>query len=443
MAKKPNKPEPIRDERAMACAAQHFGPWMVEPQWFTQAVNAVKAGTYKAERVIEKKEDGGTRTLYDLRNGVAIIQIVGQITKGESSFGGASSVATRRSIRQAVNDDRVEAILINIDSPGGTVAGTADLAADVREAASIKPTHAFIEDLGASAAYWIASQTGHIAANSTALIGSIGTVAVVEDTSGAYDKAGIKVHVVSTGKHKGAFTDGAPVTDEQLAELQAMVDGLNEHFLAAVMEGRGMNRDELNEIADGRVFIADKALSLGLIDTVSSFDAAFEALSMESSKMDKSKFDTLKAENPTWIAAEVEQAKRAGHAEARTELKTFLAAFPDNPRFAAEQFAAGRTIDEAKATADEIAKATAAKDAEIKDQAAEIERLKAKAGGQAAVATGADAGTAVDPATITDPKARAAAEWDANTSECQNKFSSKDRYVAIRSAELTGKHRTK
>lgn len=421
------------------CAAQHFGPWMVHAEWFTQAVAAVKAGTYKAERVMDRREDGSVKTLYDVQSGVAIIRMDGQITKGESSFGGVSSTFTRKAIRTAIDDDRVDAILFQIDSPGGTVAGTADLAAEVREASKVKPTHAFIEDLGASAAYWIASQTSRITANSTALVGSIGTVAVVEDTSGAYDKAGIKVHVVSTGKHKGAFTDGAPVTDEQLAELQGRVADLNEHFLAAVSEGRGVSRDKLNEIADGRVFIADKAKSLGLIDEVSTFDAAFEALTTEIQKMDQTKFNTLKAENPNWIAAEVEQAKRAGQQDARTELKSFLAAFPNDPKFAADQFASGKSLDEAKATASEIEKATTAKDAMIKAQADEIARLKAEAGTQGAIATGAAATSTASPESIDDPAARAAAEWEANTGNCKDSFSSKERYVGYRKAELQGK----
>src|SRR5690606_13420747 len=188
-----------------------------EPHWFTQAVSAINAGTFTARVPESGRVDDRT---YAVHNGIAVINIAGPMMKGGSSFGGASTVRTRRDIRQAVADDAVSGIMLHIDTPGGTVAGAADLAAEVREARRKKPVRAHISDLGASAAYWIASQAESITANETALIGSIGAVAVVQDTSGMAEKAGITVHVLSTGKHKGAFAPGSKVTEEQLAEVQ-------------------------------------------------------------------------------------------------------------------------------------------------------------------------------------------------------------------------------
>lgn len=433
------------------CAAQHFGAWAIEPQWFSQAVSAVKAGVFQpqaqpepdpeAVTVTEKREDGSTRTLYQRENGVAIIRLNGQMTKGESSFGGASSIAVRRAIRSAVDDSQVKSILMQIDSPGGTVAGTNELAADVKWANGVKPVTAFVEDLGASAAYWVASQAGRIVANATAMIGSIGTMVVVEDTSGAYDKAGIKVHVISTGPHKGAFTDGTEITGEQLAEMQQMVNDLNEHFLAGVMQGRGMTREQTEAVADGRVFIAERAKSLGLIDEVSTYDAVIDGLITESTQMELHDFTKAKAEHPDWIAGDLDQAKRAGHADARNELKEMLAAFPDNPRFAAEQFAAGHTIDEAKATAAEVAKATAEKDAQIKAQAQEIERLKAKAGGQEALATGAAKSPTADIESEPYEADAVRADWDADRDGCKATFKVFNAYNAYRHS-IVNKNRT-
>jgi ATP-dependent Clp protease protease subunit len=161
-------------------------------------------------------------------------------------------------------------------------------------------------------------------------------------------------------------------------------------------------------------------------------------------KMTLEQFNAFAANNPDATAGFINQGKKVGAAEARTEMKAFLAAFPANPLFAAEQFAAGRTLDEAKATDAEIAKATAVKDAEIKAQADEIARLKAEAGTQGAVATGATTNdNDTDPSTIDDPKARATAEWKANIEDCNSKFSSEQRYVASRTAEITGKLRVK
>src|SRR5438132_10158606 len=101
------KPKPVEsmpekkiDDAQRKCAAQHFGPWMIEPEWFAQAVSAVKAGTFKAETVRDASTD---EKLYEVSgDGIANISIAGQITKGDSSFGGASSVRVRNAIRKAV-----------------------------------------------------------------------------------------------------------------------------------------------------------------------------------------------------------------------------------------------------------------------------------------------------------------------------------------------------
>jgi len=260
--------EMIQDSQAR-CAAQHFGPWMVEPYWFMQAVAAVRDGTFTPEA---RAGDAEVQPYEVDASGIAQIGIYGQMTKGESSFGGTSTVRTRRLIREAARDDSVKAILLHIDSPGGTVAGTAELAADVAGADARKPVHAYIEDLGASAAYWVASQARRVTANATAQVGSIGTVAMLYDTSGRAEKDGIVAHVISTGPYKGAFAPGAKITEEQLDYAREMVEGMNEHLLDGIKHGRGMPIAQVRELADGRMHIAGRAQGLGLIDGVESLD---------------------------------------------------------------------------------------------------------------------------------------------------------------------------
>jgi signal peptide peptidase SppA len=211
---------------------------------------------------------------------VAVVMLTGTLMKAVSSMdGGTSTVAARREIRRAAADPSVSAILIAIDSPGGTVSGTADLAAEVKAAAKAKPVWAQVEDLGASAAYWVASQADKVFANDrTALVGSIGTLAVVYDQSKAAEDAGVKTLVFGTGPLKGAGAPGAPVTDEQQAYIRGIVEDAQVSFDAAVRRGRGLTDKQLADAKTGGVFGASEALGMKLIDGIQSFDATVAAL---------------------------------------------------------------------------------------------------------------------------------------------------------------------
>lgn len=254
-----------------ACVARHIGLWMVEPMWFQSAVAAVKAGLFQVQRT----EPSG-RELYAVdRSGIATIGIIGSTMKGDSKHGGTNTLRTRRAVRAASADKDVRGTLLHIDSPGGKADGTAELANDVWQANRLKPVYAHIEDVGASAAYWAASQARRITATPTSQIGSIGTVAVVEDTSGKAEAEGVKVHVVASGPLKGAFMDGAPVTEEQLDHARDLVTQLTGHFMQGVARGRNMPIGKVRDAADGgRVYLAADAQAVGLIDAVSTLDEA-------------------------------------------------------------------------------------------------------------------------------------------------------------------------
>lgn len=485
MAKRVNKPMSAMSPVQQRCAAQHFGPWAIEPKWFAQAVAAVKEGTFQPSaagegktetsadtaadgypiNVVERDSEGNPILLYSIdRTGIAMVPVIGQMTKGDSSFGGASTIRTRRAIRKAVNDDRVTAILMHIDSPGGTVAGTGDLAADVRAADGIKPVYTYFEDLGASAAYWVGSQGRTIWANPTAEVGSIGTMTYVIDSSGAYEKAGIKVYLVSTGKYKGAWLDGVPVSDDYVKQVQTEIEDLNEHFLAGVMQGRGprdgreggINRQQLDDIADGRVFIAAKAKEHGLIDHIGSIDEMMQAISTEIHDMNSEQFRSFAAEHPedeavkSLHAAGFKAGKAEGAAENRKEFAAYIAAADGNLDIATEAFAAGAGVEvvearvrerqaaaaRAKADADAQAKALAEKDAEIA-------RLKAAQGTQGAViTTGATQQTEEGkkakeaPAAGKTPEEQAKAEWAAMSEEARLAWVGESAYVKVRADEL-------
>jgi signal peptide peptidase SppA len=272
------------------CFLNHIGPWLIKPDWFMNAVGVIKAGKWPIKAMEDEgpspyqlarramlmgalsPEDARKWGFYSLAGNVAVIDMVGPMMKGDSKYGGVNTVLTRQIVRTAVSDDLASSILLVIDSPGGSVAGTAELATEVKNANEKKPVHAHIDDLGASAAFWVASQARRVSANATAQVGSIGTVAVVEDTSKMYEAAGVKVHVISTGEFKGAFADGTPVTEAQIQYLQDLVNEINKHFLNAVADGRKMSLTDVKKAADGRVFMAKESKELGLIDVIQSLD---------------------------------------------------------------------------------------------------------------------------------------------------------------------------
>lgn len=459
------------------CAAQHFGAWAIEPRWFKSAIDAVRSGTFKPAKANKGKkaskskafssgDDDDAEPAYAVQDGVALICIDGQMTKRGSSFGGCSTVETRKAIRAAADDWMVKAIMLHVCSPGGTVAGTADLADDILAARESKPVNCYIADMGCSAAYWAASQCEYIYANTTALIGSIGTYALLEDDSAAQEQFGVKYQIVSTGEYKGLGADGR-VSDKLVADVQREVNELNVPFLAAVSRGRGQKIADLSAVADGRAHVSAQALSLGLIDEVASLDAAMTATIQESKKMNAEAFKAYAAEHPEAVASYIEQGKKSGVADGikqeRDRFDRVLAAAGGSTALAIAGFKAGHDGDtvklaadvaaEAKASADAIAKAgseaSAAKDAEIaklKEQVAFVQ------GNQGGVATGAATQAAAKPKAEAPEnpgddapieqrrewaKAMAAYEWDADAST-HKVFSTKERYVAYRQQELLG-----
>jgi signal peptide peptidase SppA len=261
--------------------SDYFGVWAYEPARFKAQWETIAATNLAEHMAAPPPPKQPTFMAEPVKGGMHVARIImrGSLMKGTSSFGGTSTVQLRRDIRQAVADPNISGILLDVDSPGGTVAGTADLAAEVRAARKKKPVYAHIDDLGASAAYWVASQADQVFANDkTALVGSIGTLMTVYDYSGQAEKEGVKTLVFSTGPLKGAGAPGSPVTDEHRAYFQGLVDDSQASFDAAVRAGRGMSAAQLAAVRTGAVFTASQALELKLIDGIRSVDRTIESL---------------------------------------------------------------------------------------------------------------------------------------------------------------------
>lgn len=312
-------------------------------------------------------------------DGICQIELSGTLMKHLSSMAAGTSLAlARRQVRAAANNDNVRGILLVIDSPGGTVAGTADLAADIRAAASKKPLFAYIEDCGASGAYWLASQAQRVAMNATGLAGSIGVFTVVEDTSKQAENEGIKVHVVRFGAMKGAGTPGTPITEEQLSYLQERIDGFADDFIGAIASGRKLSREAVTKLADGRVHKGEAAKKVGLVDAIETIDETRAALIAETNKKSSKGTKAM-----TEQAAESNQAKDFKPAAANiAELQEACPGATSD--FLVQQLEKGATV--AQAMKAHMSAQAAANEAlikerdELKTKAAEAEKKPGKRG---------------------------------------------------------------
>uniref|UniRef100_UPI002625CC0E S49 family peptidase n=1 Tax=Ferrovum sp. TaxID=2609467 RepID=UPI002625CC0E len=167
----------------------------------------------------------------------------------------------------------VEQILIDIDSPGGSVYGVEELAAQILAARGQKPVVAVANSLAASAAYWIGSAASEFYCTPGGEVGSIGVWQAHEDLSDALKYEGIDVTLISAGKFKVEGNPYEPLTAEATAFLQSRVDDYYNAFVAAVAQARAVNTDEVsNGMGQGRVLGASAALTLNMIDGIMTFD---------------------------------------------------------------------------------------------------------------------------------------------------------------------------
>ncbi len=343
---------PVRRRDTARCAGQHFGPWAIEPGFFRSAVENIRSGLLKPradveDDAVQAMSESSGRPVASVAGGIATIALDGYMTKGGSSFGGCSTVAVRQAVRAATVDPTVAGIMLVVSSPGGTIAGTADLADDVAAAAAAKPTHCYIEDVGCSAAYWVASQCSRVTANKTAVVGSIGTMILLTDDTAEQEQVGIRYTVVSTGPFKGLGADGA-ITDATVAEAQRITAGQNQPFLAAVAAGRGDAIPDVGAVADGRVHVGAQAQQLGLVDQIASIDAAMAALLTESQMDTLEQFNAFATAHPDATKPFHDTGHAlgvvAGATAERDRFKALATVFPGRHEFVAEQFAAGHDV---------------------------------------------------------------------------------------------------
>lgn len=218
--------------------------------------------------------------------GVAVLPLYGVVAhrahmvRNVSGPGGTSSEMFGNALRAALADDQVGAVLLDVDSPGGAVAGTQELADLIyRSRGNGKPIVASANSLAASAGYWIASAADEFVVTPSGTVGSVGVLAVHEDRSEAAARDGRRVTYITAGKYKAEGNPHEPLGDEARAEVQRMVDHAYGVMVESIARNRGVSTQAVREgYGEGRVFHAKHALAAGMVDRIESFDETLARL---------------------------------------------------------------------------------------------------------------------------------------------------------------------
>lgn len=210
---------------------------------------------------------------------VAVIPIRGVIEPSGGMlsffFGGTSPDFLSAQINAAASDPNIEAIVLDVDSPGGSVSGVEEVAQEIYAARKNKPITAVSNSMMASAAYFLGSQANEVLASPSSLTGSIGVYTLHQDISELLDKAGVTMTFVYYGENKTAGNSYEPLSDKAREHMQEMVDAFGQAFDRAVARGRGVSMEDVGkQFGQGRIFTAQKAVKLGLADRVGTLDDA-------------------------------------------------------------------------------------------------------------------------------------------------------------------------
>lgn len=213
----------------------------------------------------------------DSRNKIAVINVEGAITTGETAYGIAGSDTIVDNIQEATKDDSIKALVLRVNSPGGGVWASELITNALNEFKDTgRPIVSSMGDIAASGGVWVTTSSDEIFAEENTLTGSIGVYGIVPTLDGIYDWAGIKVDGTSSTK-SAEWDERQAMPDYVKNAIQASIENTYKKFVSKVADNRGMDYEEVLPIAGGRIWAGYKALELGLVDKIGGLDEAVKS----------------------------------------------------------------------------------------------------------------------------------------------------------------------
>lgn len=209
--------------------------------------------------------DGKLENLFALGGKVGVVEVKGVINESDDAVD---------ALKTFEKSPAVKAIVVRIESPGGGVAPSQEIYEAIRRVRQSKPVVASMGGVAASGGYYIASACDTIVANPGTLTGSIGVIMELGNVEGLLQKLGVQPEVIKAGAYKDMGSLVRPMTDAERGLFQEMIDSVHTQFITAVAAGRGMNKDQVRALADGRIFSGEQAKIAGLVDELGGFDDA-------------------------------------------------------------------------------------------------------------------------------------------------------------------------
>lgn len=274
-------------------------PWAIVPEKLyemTAFLELQAAGFKLSDEQIKSQYQAASNVQNRNVGSIAVINIHGVVSQRlnllSAMSGGTSTELIAKEINNAVHDDTVGSIVLNIDSPGGSVYGVEELSDVIYQARSEKQITAVANSLSASAAYWIGSAATEFVVTPGGDVGSIGVITAHGDWSAYVNEpiagnAGLpKVTYISAGKYKAEGNPYEPLTDEAHAAIQSRVDEYYDSFVSAVARNRGVSVAVVaSGFGEGRVVGAEEAVSLGMADRVGTLESVLSQVTQPNNRM--------------------------------------------------------------------------------------------------------------------------------------------------------------